>query len=197
VNLPIIILLRHGQTIWNVEGRYQGKLNSDLTPLGIEQSQRNALKISKLIKSHTSFVFFSSPLERAKESSFILCDTLGIGRDKILFDRNLEEVNYGIFEGKTKLFCQENYAKEFNKRESDKWSYVIEGGESYEMVSKRIHLWLNSIKDKKLVVVMAHEMINRILRGIYCDYNKKIMLGLRQKNDLILKLENSSENIIE
>jgi len=201
MKLPTIILLRHGQTLWNVEGRYQGQLNSDLTDLGKEQAKKNALKIAKVIKDFCSeqnaFKFFSSPLGRAKETSYIICDTLGLDRENIIFDSNIQEVNYGIFEGKTKEFCKITYAKEFQEREANKWSYALEGGESYEMVTKRIRLWLERVKDEEIVILVAHEMINRALRGIYCSYNKEKMLKLRQKNDIVLKLENSQESIIE
>jgi len=197
MNLPTIILLRHGQTLWNVEGRYQGQLNSNLTILGKNQAKENALKISKFI-GENSFKFFSSPLGRAKETSFIICDTLGLDRDSIIFDKNVQEVNYGIFEGKTKSFCQTTYSKEFQAREANKWSYVLEGGgESYEMVTQRINLWLESIKDEAIVILVAHEMINRALRGIYCNYDTKRMLTLRQKNNIVLKLENFSDKVVE
>ena len=204
MKLPTIILLRHGQTLWNVEGRYQGQLNSDLTNLGKKQAKENAIKIAKLIgikgfsPERNSFKFFSSPLGRAKETAYIVCDTLGLDRKNILFDSNLQEVHYGIFEGKTKEFCKRTYAKEFEEREKNKWSYVLEGGgESYEMVTKRLYSWLERVKDEELVVLVAHEMINRALRGVYCSYDKEEMLKLRQKNDVVLKLEKSQENRIE
>jgi len=201
MKLPTIILLRHGQTLWNLEGRYQGQLNSDLTTLGKEQAKNNAIKIEKVIgdfsSEQNSFKFFSSPLGRAKETAYIISDTLGLDRKNIIFDSNIQEVNYGIFEGETKEFCKVTYAKEFKEREANKWSYTLEGGESYEMVTKRIHLWLEHVKDEKIVILVAHEMINRALRGIYCSYDKKKMLKLRQKNDIVLKLENAQESIIE
>ena len=196
MNLPTIILLRHGETEWNVEGRYQGQLNSDLTALGKEQAKENALKISHILKGDDTFKFFSSPLGRAKETTFIICDTLGIDREKVVFDENIQEVHYGIFEGKTKVFCKNNLSKEYAKREANKWSYVVEGGESYEMVSKRVHRWLKSIENEKLVVLVAHEMINRTLRGIYSILENEIMLTLRQPNDMVIKLENRGDSII-
>ena len=204
MNLPTIILLRHGQTLWNVEGCYQGQLNSDLTDLGKEQAKENALKIEKFIgivgfsPERNSFKFFSSPLGRAKETAYIICDTLGLDRENILFDNNIQEVNYGIFEGKTKEFCKINHTKEFKERESNKWSYALEGGgESYEMVTKRLYLWLERVKDEEIIVLVAHEMINRALRGIYCAYDNNKMLNLRQNNDIVLKLEKNQEHIIE
>jgi probable phosphoglycerate mutase len=197
VKLPTIILLRHGETLWNVEGRYQGKLNSDLTLLGREQSKQNALKISNLINIGKPFKILSSPLGRAKESTLIICATLGIDNKKIVFDKNIQEISYGIFEGKTKEFCQNNYKELYEAREVNKWSYLLEGAESYEMVKKRLYLCLEELKNEKLVIVVAHEMINRVLRGIYCDYSHNKILTLRQANDIVFKLENSIESIIE
>jgi len=198
MNLPTIILFRHGQTKWNVEGRYQGQLNSNLTDLGKEQAKENALKIAKILNLNEPYKFFSSPLGRAKESAFIIAETLGIDKGKIIFDENIQEVHYGIFEGKTKQFCKTEHNKEFEEREANKWDYLLDGGgESYEMVTKRINVWLKSIQNETLVVLVAHEMINRALRGIYCAYSREKMLNLRQNNNVVLKLEDFKETIVE
>jgi probable phosphoglycerate mutase len=195
--LPTIILVRHGQTEWNVEGRYQGRLNSDLTEKGKEQSKRNASKIAKVLDLNKPFKIFSSPLGRAKESCHIICDELGIDKNKIIFDERISEFNYGIFEGKTKEECKELYPQVLAQREAHKWSYQIENGESYLLVTERLKSWLQSVSSEEVVLMVAHEMVNRALRGIYCDLDSNSMLALRQANDLVLKLENSEENIIE
>jgi len=197
MNLPTIILLRHGETEWNIEGRYQGQLNSNLTNLGKEQALNNAFKIEREICLNEPFKFFSSPLGRAKESTLIICEALGIESEKIIYEENLQEVNYGIFEGKTKFFCQTKLKQQFNDREANKWEYVVNGGESYEMVTQRLLIWLKSIENEKNIIVVAHEMINRALRGIYCKYAQEKILGLRQSNDVVIKLENSKEFIVE
>lgn len=196
MSLPTIILVRHGQTVWNAEGRYQGQLNSDLTELGKKQARNNALKVLKAINEEP-LKFFSSPLGRARETALIICDELSLDRDKIIFDDNVQEVDYGMFEGKTKEFCKKEYAKEFEEREKNKWSYVLAGGESYEMVTKRLNLFLERIKDEKIVILVAHAMVSRALRGIYCNYPIDKMLKLEHKNDVVIKLENSKESIIE
>ena len=193
---PMILLVRHGETEWNVEGRYQGALDSPLTNKGKEQAVENALKLKTQISSFEEIKIFSSPLGRAKSTALILCDTLGIDSQKIIFEDAIKEFNYGIFEGKTKAYCKENYPIVFEARERNKWSYVLEGGESYIMVTARLKHWLESIQEEKEVIVIAHEMINRALRGIYCAYSKEQMLQLRQANDVVLKLENTSETIL-
>ncbi len=197
MSLPTIILIRHGQTVWNAEGRYQGQLNSDLTELGKEQAKKNALKVSKVINREEPFKFYSSPLGRAKETAIIISDILGLDRDTIIFDNRVQEVDYGMFEGKTKEFCKKNHAKEFKAREDDKWSYTLAGGESYEMVTKRINSWLEDVKDEKLVILVAHAMVSRALRGVYCNYPVDKMLKLEHKNDTVIKLENFKESVVE
>ena len=194
--LPTIILIRHGETLWNVEGRYQGQLNSDLTPKGKVQAKENAFKVEKELDFTLPFKFYSSPLGRAKESAIIISEVLGLKREEIIFDDRIKELNYGIFEGKTKEECAKNHSKELAEREADKWSYLIEGGESYEEVSKRLHDWLDTIKEEKFIIMVAHEMVNRALRGVYCNYSKQKILNLRQANDVVIKLQNRAETIL-
>jgi len=193
---PTIYLLRHGQTEWNVEGRYQGQLNSPLTSLGIEQAKQNALKLQKYLNIN-EVKLFASPLGRARETAEIIAQECGVDVSKIIFEEDIQEVNYGIFEGQTKAYCKDVYAKEFSEREANKFTYVLEGGESYENVFVRLKRWLTSVEEEEVIVVVAHEMINRALRGIYCQLPNDKMLTLRQPNDVLIKLENGVENILE
>jgi probable phosphoglycerate mutase len=195
MKLPIIYLLRHGQTVWNVEERYQGQLDSPLTEWGKEQAELNALKLQKYIDIK-KVKFFSSPLGRAKVTAEIIAKSNGLESSKIILEEDIQEFNYGIFEGQTKEYCKEIYAKEFYEREANKFSYVLEGGESYVKVFNRLMRWLSSVQDEEVIVVVAHEMINRALRGIYCSMTTEEMLTLRQSNDVLIKLENRREFIL-
>ncbi|HHD81800.1 MAG TPA: histidine phosphatase family protein [Campylobacterales bacterium] len=195
MKLPIIYLLRHGQTEWNVQERYQGQLDSPLTEKGEAQAQANALKLSKYIDVK-KVKFFSSPLGRAKATAEIIARLHGMKSSEIIFSEAIQEFNYGIFEGHTKVYCKTQYANEFLAREANKFDYLIEGGESYAKVHERLCHWLESIQHEKVIVVVAHEMVNRVLRGIYCNLKKEEMLLLRQANDVLLKLENGSETIL-
>ncbi|HIP52180.1 MAG TPA: histidine phosphatase family protein [Campylobacterales bacterium] len=196
MKLPTIYLLRHGETLWNSEGRYQGQLDSALTLKGEEQAKTNALKLSKYVDIK-DVKFFSSPLGRAKATAEIIAEHSGLENSKIIFEDDIQEFNYGIFEGQTKEYCKDVYAKEFSEREANKFSYVLEGGESYINVFERLMRWLSSVQNEKVIVVVAHEMINRALRGIYCSLTTEEMLTLRQANDVLIKLENRSEIILD
>jgi len=195
MKLPTIYLLRHGQTEWNVEGRYQGQLDSPLTQLGKAQAKANALKLKHYINTDTT-TFFASPLGRAKSTALLMATTLGKEASEIIFEERLQEFNYGIFEGNTKAFCRTTFKEEFEAREADKWHYVLEGGESYVMVTQRLRAWLKSVENEEVIVVVAHEMINRALRGLYLNLESNKTLTLFQPNDLLIKLENGHETIL-
>ncbi len=194
MNYPTIILVRHGQTIWNEEGRFQGRLNSPLTKKGELQAKENALKLRKNIENMENIKIFSSPLGRARDTALIICRELGINTDSIIFDNRIIEFNYGIFEGKKREDMMNR--QEFQDREADKWSYKIENGESYILVKYRVKDFLDDIKNEKKVIVVAHEMVNRTIRGVYCNYNKNITLSLKQPNNMILLLNNKEEKIL-
>jgi len=194
VNYPTIILIRHGQTVWNEEGRFQGRLNSPLTKKGELQAKENAEKLKKNIENFENIKIFSSPLGRARDTAYIICDVLGINRDRVIFDNRIIEFNYGIFEGQKKEDMMKR--QEFRDREANKWSYEIENGESYILVQDRVKDFLNSIKNEKKVIVVAHEMVNRTIRGVYCNYKKDITLSLKQPNNVILSLKNREEKIL-
>jgi len=196
MRLPKIYLIRHGQTVWNAEGRYQGQLNSALTLKGEVQAQANGEKLLKYLKDTDKFSFYSSPLGRASSTAKIIADIIGFDKEKILFDNRIQEINYGIFEGKTKHYCQTELKEQFEARESNKWSYTLEGGESYETVSIRLKEWLSTLNDDKPIVMVAHEMINRTLRGIYLGLESEVMLKLRQPNDVLILLKQGKERIL-
>ena len=193
---PKIILIRHGETEWNVEGRYQGELDSPLTEKGKTQARDNARKIKKEIKNIDNIKIFSSPLGRARATTLIILDELGISRERVLFDKRIKEYNYGILEGKTKEYCKKNHSKIIEVRELNKWFYQIKNGDSYELVAKRVKDWLDSLDSDVTVIAITHEMVNRALRKLYRDISIDEALTLRQPNNVVLLLENSEEIIL-
>jgi len=196
VNYPTIILLRHGQTEWNLKSRYQGRGDSSLTIKGKKESKENAKKLKRYIESFDNIQIYSSPIGRAKESAYIVCEEIGVKKEEIIFDDLLKEFIYGIFEGRTKEECKEIYPDIFRQREENKWLYKIEGGESYVDVTKRLKRWLKNIDSNKTVVVVAHEMINRTLRGICRDLDTDEILKLRQSNNTVFLLKNGAEILL-
>ena len=192
---PNILLVRHGETEWNLEVRFQGHLDSPLTPKGRLQAKENGIKLKKYIeKNSINPIIFSSPLGRAKNTAYIISNEVGVRKEDIIFDNRIIEFNYGIFEGKRKRDVLNT--KEFKDREANKWHYVVKNGDSYEIVHDRILKFLDSLNSIDWIIIVAHEMVNRIIRGIYCNFPNSKTLTLKQPNSQIFILQNGEYSIL-
>lgn len=91
----MIYIVRHGETNWNVEGRYQGRIDIELNKNGINQARQ----ISEELKDTEFDKIFSSPLKRALQTAII------ISSGDIIVDDRLTERSNGDLEGKLKSEC--------------------------------------------------------------------------------------------
>ena len=91
-----ILLLRHGQSTWNAEGRWQGQSDPPLSPLGREQAEEAAGKLAEI--GVTTVV--TSDLDRARTTGQIVAKALGLGPPAE--DRDLREYDVGDWEGLTR-----------------------------------------------------------------------------------------------
>ena len=87
-----ILLLRHGETNWNIEQRFQGSRDLPLNEKGEEQARQVSLRIKSW---HPEFVV-SSPLMRAFKTSVLAS---GWHEESIKRDPDLCEINFGVWEG--------------------------------------------------------------------------------------------------
>lgn len=88
----MIYIVRHGQTDWNLEGRYQGRIDIDINAEGIKQAEN----IKQQLKDIKFDIVFSSPLKRAYNTAKIICD------NNIIIDERIIERCNGELEGKLK-----------------------------------------------------------------------------------------------
>ena len=71
-----IYLVRHGETEWNAQGRFQGCLNSPLTPNGREQARQIGMLLARVLNGYRGVTMHVSPLGRT-------CDTAEIVRNYV------------------------------------------------------------------------------------------------------------------
>lgn len=190
----LIILARHGQTEWNKVKRVQGWKNSPLTELGKLQAKNVAEVIAK-IAHNNDIALFSSPLGRAYDTARIISNKLA-SEVSIEISPLLKEYSYGDWEGLSLNEVKEQRPEEWKNRKSDKWNYVVSGGESYYMVSERAKAWLDSLPKNRIIIAVSHQMIGRTIRGSYLGLSSESTMSLAQENNEIVILKDGAENIL-
>ncbi len=88
-----LYLLRHAQSEYNEKGIFQGRLNSDLTPLGFVQARLSA---QELLDKNLQ-VIYSSPQKRAYKTALTVADVLGL---EVIVDDRIREMSFGVYEGR-------------------------------------------------------------------------------------------------
>lgn len=160
---PTLVFLRHGETDWNVEGRLQGQHDVPINAKGRGQARRNGEAVRRQVPEAAAFDFVASPLSRARETMEIARDAMGLDPAGYRTDDRLKELTFGEWEGFTYRDIERVDPGWIARREADKWLFRPPGGESYEMLSRRIVGWLETV-DKPAVVV-SHGGVGRVLRA--------------------------------
>jgi len=141
--MSTIFLFRHGQTEFNRDKIFTGWLQSNLTPLGIEQSNY----LAKLLSDKIINLAYTPNLTRCRDTLSIILKSHLECADTIIDDRILER-NYGDLGGK---FHQEIIDK-FGQEQYDKWHRGWDdrppGGESYADIEIRISQFTSDLKAK-------------------------------------------------
>ncbi len=113
-----LILLRHGQTFANVEGRWVGRGETELTPLGWQQAGRTAQRLAREVQDLAAL--YSSPLKRALDTATVIGRALGCL--PVVID-DLREVDFGDMDGLTIAEMAERdpglYARWLDKADSE------------------------------------------------------------------------------
>lgn len=175
----MIYLIRHGQTVFNVQKRHQGWVDSDLTELGRQQAYRAGLTLLSLGVSPNCTVF-TSPLGRAAETAQIISDTLRT-RNQPVVDHDLKEIGMGSWEGKTEA--------EFNP-EATQMSLFSPDGESIAAVSARLQRSIGRITRHSTGsrIIVSHGVAGRVIRANWLKLDPSMSDSLDQPQDAMFSL---------
>lgn len=147
-----IIIVRHGQTEWNIKGIRQGHLDSLLTPKGIAQAKALAQRLAR--EKFTSI--YSSDLGRAVQTAKEISK---VTRHQIVTDPRLRERHLGIFQGLNADEIAEKYPEERRLLRTQGPDYVIPEGESMRQQVARNVMFLDELAHEhagETVVVVTH-----------------------------------------
>lgn len=131
VSIKRVLLIRPGETDWNLSGRWQGQVQIPLNQQGREQAKR----MSRFIRPLGLDMLYSSDLRRARDTAEILAKELGTHP---IFDPRLRERHMGEWQGLTTEEIQAWYPDEYQALQDRPESYQIHGGESWQQVRKRV-----------------------------------------------------------
>ncbi len=166
-----IILVRHGQTDWNRENRIQGELDIPLNERGKREAKEIALRLAHTVIDH----IYSSRLSRAYETAIEIAK---LHKLKILTDPRLDELGQGKWEGMKVSEVRRLYPDFYSKWEKDPTSVTPPEGKSVREVFKKVkEFWAeNILPGKGTVVIVAHKVINALIKSILEEDNSLNML---------------------
>ena len=150
--MGMLLIVRHGETIWNAEGRIQGHTDVGLSDMGVEQARL----LGERLASIPIDVAYCSDLKRASETA-----KLALGKRDIVLNRTprLREYHKGSFEGMTLAEIEAQFPDDYPRYLEKNLDYAPEGGETTRGVSSRMAGIFGEIKAKHLsetVLVVGH-----------------------------------------
>jgi probable phosphoglycerate mutase len=188
-----LVLVRHGETAWNREGRFQGHTDVSLSDLG--RSQARALR-ARLEAAHPHLfdgghtAIVTSDLRRAHETAEIAFG--GVGR--VLHVRQgLREFCYGVFEGLTRHEIEERFPGAMAAWLEGDRGFAVQGGESRAEVHARAHAAVGSFlaeAPQRHVVIVAHGGVMRqLLSACFAETGEPRGLGFGNTATHVIHVE--------
>ncbi len=177
-----VILIRHGETLWNREGRMQGQSDSPLSATG----ERQAQLLAQRLRTMEFGVLYSSDLGRAHRTASSIAGETG---HEVVVDARLRERHFGIFEGLTSAEIADRHPQEYPRFTSRDPDYAIPGGESARAFRERCLACLSEIAQRH-----AGDVVVAVSHGLVLDMIYRAALGLDLSQPRGLPLLNASLN---
>jgi broad specificity phosphatase PhoE len=152
-------LVRHGESISNVEERVQGQADVELSPLGRRQAAAVAAWSSAMLDAASApdapWEIWSSPLKRARHTAETIAASLGL---PVHVDKGLCELHAGVFQGHLWADLESRFPEAVARWRSGDVEYRIPGGESRAELAARGHRVLEALgrRDVAGMIVVAH-----------------------------------------
>jgi 2,3-bisphosphoglycerate-dependent phosphoglycerate mutase len=155
--MPNLVIVRHGQSLWNLENRFTGWIDIDLSPKGIEEANQAGEKL----KDYKFDEAFTSALTRAQKTLKIILGIIGQENIPIQYDKALNERMYGDLQGLNKDEMRKKFGDEQVRIWRRSYDVAPPGGESLQDTAARvIPYWESKILPKlragKNILISAH-----------------------------------------
>ncbi len=178
-----VYLVRHAQSEYNEKGIFQGRLDSDLTPLGFVQARLCAQEfLDKDIQ-----VIYSSPQRRAYKTALTIGDLLGL---EVLVDERIREMSFGILEGSPFWNVSKEKEQMFKNWLKNPVKYPLPSQEDMREFERRVRSFLEDIRRSKRenILVVAH---GGTLHALVC-----LAVGLGLENNWNIHMDNTGISLL-
>lgn len=195
-----IYLTRHGQTLWNLEKRLQGRGNSPLTEDGIERAKELRDRLKNI---HIDSIY-SSPIERAFETAKIIKGNKDI---EIVTDNGFMEMSFGDYEGRrTDEIMKENPSWDISLIMKGNTELSAPNGENLGEVRIRVANTMNKIIKAnigKTILIVAHGITLKAIMYYFRDkeVNSEVMgqatltkINVDENNNFNIEFKNNNSH---
>lgn len=154
----MIYLVRHGESIANTKGIYQGQTyDTNLSSLGIKQAKA----LAKFLVNGKLDYIVSSPLKRTHQTAAVVSK---FAKTKVIVNNDIIETNHGIWEGLHKDVIAKNWPKLYENWFISPSQITFPGGESFLQTQTRVISWWVKMKNNPHnILIVSHDNILRII----------------------------------
>lgn len=183
--MTMLWLVRHGQTDWNVEGRWQGQADPPLNAVGKEQATQLAHALARVGLT----AIYASDLRRAHETALALGRITGL---EVQLDYRLREMDQGTWEGRLGSEVQAQYPEALKRRRESPLTAAAPGGETVQQVSTRV---LGAVREilarhpAEAVAIVSHGLALAVIRVAYQGHPLEQVWDLIPGNGEILPIQ--------
>ncbi|HZW02320.1 MAG TPA: histidine phosphatase family protein [Anaerolineaceae bacterium] len=165
-----LLLVRHGETAWNVEGRYQGQADPPLN----ERGQAQAAQLAGRLAGAGIDVIYASPLRRALQTAEAIARRTGA---PVRTDPRLMEIHQGRWQEQLVTDIQANYPELFARWQADPWRSHPPEGESLTAVQQRVSAAVDDIlagHRGQTVALVTHRIPIGLIKMRFQDWDENI-----------------------
>ena len=180
-----LILVRHGETTWNVSGHYQGRTDTDLSDRG----RRQASALARRLRSVHLDAIYSSPLRRALDT---VEQVAGDAGREVLVECGFTEIEHGLWGGLHRSEVEERYGETLRLWLENPTLADVPGAESLEEVRSRVYEAISRTLEKhpgQTILICTHDAVLKVLITS--------ALGLGLDSFWAIQIDNASISILE